>query len=80
MSQNEGIEENISEQADKVTQSEHHRENSLRETDKQRQPEESGIRKQSHRGLCDNNKRFVSSKTWKEKREGIAKKKHSSNV
>lgn len=44
----------------------------MRETDRQRPPEESGIRKQSLRGLCDNNKRFVSSKSWKEKREDRA--------
>lgn len=47
----------------------------MRETDRQRQPEESGIRKQSLRGLCDKNKRFVSSKSWKEKREDRAGKK-----
>lgn len=53
----------------------------MRETGRQRPPEESGIRKQSLRGLCDNNKRFVSSKSWKEKREdraGGKKKKQTS--
>lgn len=80
MSQNEGIEENISEQADRVTQSEYHRENSLRETDKQRQPEESGIRKQSTGAYVIITRDLCHQRPGKRRGRVELKKKHSSNV